>query len=359
MTATTRRAIGAAIGVALAAPGAAQAAVKPVQMGTPPTAAKSLQKLGVDVNAYFPSSIAIRVGDSVSFVPVGFHDVHFLGRSGKPATPFVPTGKTIAGVNDEAGIPFWFNGRPELGANPKVFTPAGKLGKTVVTDGTKEIYSGAPLANKPKPMIVKFTKAGRFTYLCSIHPGMKGSVRVVSRSKPVPSKAADAARVKRQIARATAVAKGLGSIKTPANTIDVGRAGRGGVSFFGFAPEKLTVPVGTTVTLRMKSGDFETHTATVGPGNPEKEPNSYLGKIAASLESPNVDQKALYPSDPPPVPAALSPALHGNGFWNSGGMDAVTASPLPKQTQVRLTAAGTYKLYCLIHPFMQATITAQ
>lgn len=361
MTSASRWALaaGAAAVLALAVPGAAQAVVKTVTVGTPPSAAKTLEKDAVDVNAFFPSSITVRVGDSVRFVPAGLHTVHFLGRSGKPTTPFIPTGRTIAGINDELGIAFWFNGRPELTANPKIFGPGGKLGKTVVTNGTKEIQSGAPLGNRPKPMVVRFTKAGLFRYVCDVHPGMKGSVRVVARSRPVPSAAADARRVRQQVARAVAVAKTFKNVDAPANTVNVGLGGRGGVSLFAFSPSKLTVPVGTTVTFRMMSGDFETHTATTGPGDPLKEPASYLGKLTASLESPAADQKAVYASDVPPAAAALTPALHGNGFWNSGAMDAIGATPLPKQSQVRFAAPGTYRFVCLIHPFMQATITVQ
>ena len=362
MTSPSRWALGAvaAAGLLLAGTAAAQAAEKTVQMGTPPSAARTLQKSAVDVNAFFPSSVAIHVGDRVRFVPVGFHDVHFLGRSGKATTPFIPTGKTIAGVNDAAGVPFWFNGRPELGANPRIFNPRGNLGKTVVTNGTREIYSGAPITNRPRPMIVRFTRAGLFRYVCDIHPGMKGSVRVNPRSRPVPSARADSRRVNRQIASARSVARTLTERDAPpANTVDVGRAGRGGVSLFAFVPSRLTVPVGTTVTFRMQSGDFETHTATTGPGDPQKEPNSYLGRLVASLESPNAAQHALYPSDVPPAAASLTPALHGNGFWNSGGMDAISGTPLGNQSQVRFAAAGTYRFVCLIHPFMLATITAQ
>jgi len=358
MTARTTLTLGAAAALALALPATAGAATKSVFMGTPPAVAKAMQATGADANAFFPSSIAIHVGDRIRFVPVGFHTVHVLGRSGKPTTPFIPTGKTIAGVNDELGLPFWFNGQAELGSNPTVFGP-GKLGKTVVTDGTKEIQSGAPLSEKAKPMTVKFTRAGLFAYVCDIHPGMNATVRVVAKSKPVPSAAADALRVKLQSKKALAVAKAFKNVKPPANTVDVGLSGRGGVSFFAFAPDKLTVPVGTLVTFRMASGDVETHTATTGPGNPEKDPKSYLGKLAASLEGPAADQKALYPSDVPVAPAALTPASHGNGFWNSGALDSAGASPLPNQAQVRFAAAGTYEYYCMIHPFMHATITAQ
>ena len=32
-------------------------------------------------------------------------------------------------------------------------------------------------------MTVKFTKSGTFTYYCDIHPGMKGTVKVLAKSK--------------------------------------------------------------------------------------------------------------------------------------------------------------------------------
>ncbi len=350
---------GCAIGLALVLPGAAHAAIKTVSMGPPPSAAETLQKkYSSDANAFFPSSIAIRVGDSVRFVPAGFHTAHFPGSSGRPGAPFVPTGKMIAGVNDEAGAPFWFNGQPEIGSNPQVFGPGGKLGKTVVTNGTKEIQSGAPLADRPKPMTVRFTKAGLFRYVCDIHPGMRGSVRVAAKRKRVPSAAADARRVRRQAAAAIAVARSFSTLKAPAKTVNVGWAGRRGVSLLRFVPGRLTVPVGTTVTFRMTSRDTETHTATTGPGSPVK-PNTYLGKVHASLESPAPDPKLLYPSDPPPAPAGLTPALHGNGFWNSGAIDGSPRTPLGNRSQVTFAAAGSYTFYCLIHPFMKTTIKAQ
>ena len=68
----------------------------------------------------------------------------------------------------------------------------------------------------------------------------------------------------------------------PTNTLDVGRAGPGGVSMFAFLPAKRTVPVGTTMTFRMQTGDFETHTVTTGPGDPSKDPKSYLGALTVN-----------------------------------------------------------------------------
>ena len=96
--------------------------------------------------------------------------------------------------------------------------------------------------------------------------------------------------------------------------------------------------------------------ATFGPGNIE-DPQSYLGAIAASFESPAIDPRGAYPSDVTPV--SLSPTTHGNGFWNSGPLDVVKQSPLPESSSLTFGTPGTYTYYCLIHPFMRGTVTVQ
>ena len=69
------------------------------------------------------------------------------------------------------------------------------------------------------------------------------------------------------------------------NNVDIGASGSGGVESFAFYPANKTVKVGTTVNFRMSSKSFEAHTATAGPGDPDNEPTSYLGAIAAGLEA--------------------------------------------------------------------------
>ena len=119
-----------------------------------------------------------------------------------------------------------------------------------------------------------------------------------------------------------------------------------------------TVAVGTTVSFQMSPGSFETHTATFGPGNIE-DPTSYIGKIAKSFEGAALDNTGVYPSEQPPTVGTLTPTLHGNGFWNSGALDRVNATPLPPASQVKFATPGTYTFYCLIHPFMKGTVTVQ
>jgi plastocyanin len=321
--------------------------------------AKTLQnKYVTDVNDFFPHTIRVNAGDTVTFMPTGFHTVDFPQKGGGPVPLFSPTGQKVANAVDAAGAPFWFNGQDQLGFTPDLVTKQ-LFGKKATYNGTKRVDSGLPLANNPKPYAIRFAKAGTYTYFCDIHPGMKGTVRVLPKGRRVPSAAADTKVVKAQITRSLNAAKPLASVKPPANTFDVGEPARNGVEHFGFVPTSMTVPTGTTVTFRMPARSYEVHTATAGPGNPEQDRNSYLGQLAASLESPVVNPAALYPSEVPGTVGGLTPTLHGNGFWNSGALDAASATPLPNTSQVRFDAPGTYQFYCLIHPFMHATVNVQ
>jgi plastocyanin len=352
-----RLTLAVALAAALAVPATAGAATKVVTMGTPPAAQRAIQRGQLsDVNAFFPSSVTIAAGDSVRFQPAGFHTVDLPVRGRGPAPLFTP-GQPIAGVADAAGVPFWFNGQPALGFNPSLLTSG--FGKRFAYTGAKRVDSGLPLQPNPKPMTVRFPRGGNFTYFCDVHPGMKGIVHVRQAGSSTPTVAADRRRVTQQAADALRLAKSLATTKPPSGTVSVGASARGGVERFAFFPAALTVPVGTVLKFQMSSASREVHTATTGPGNPETEPNSYLGQLEAALNSPAGSPTLLYPSEQPPTVGNLTPTLHGNGFWNSGVMDAVSASPPPPSNSVRFAAAGTYQFYCMIHPFMHATITVQ
>jgi plastocyanin len=353
------KAVFAAAVAVLAIPASASAATKVVNMGTPSKVAQTFnQKYGSDVNDFFPHGTTIHVGDSVSFVPVGFHDLTIPKKGGKAVPLFAPIGQVVAGANDAAGAAFWFNGQAKLGFNLPTLAPAG-FGKKFTYTGAKAIHSGLPLGNKLKPVTVKFAKAGSYTYYCDVHPGMKGTVKVLAKSKAIPSAKADAKALAHQVARDLKEIKTLTKAAVPAGTVDVGSAGKYGTEYFGMLPATRTVPAGTTLTFQMTARSVETHTATFGPGDPEKEPNSYLGKLTATLESPVPDPSAIYPSDVPGTLASLTPTLHGNGFWNSGALDAVAATPLPRSNKVTFNTPGTYTYHCLIHPFMKGTVVVQ
>ena len=97
------------------------------------------------------------------------------------------------------------------------------------------VESGLP-AEKSKPMTVKFTKAGTYTYYCDLHPGMKASVTVAKKGATVPTAKQDAAAVKKQADAAVKAAKDLDKTNPGANTVDLGVAAKGGVEYFGMVP---------------------------------------------------------------------------------------------------------------------------
>jgi plastocyanin len=358
MTMCVRTALGGtlALAIATASPVAAQAATKTVDLGPPRASQRAIQRTGSDVNDFFPHRVTIHVGDTVRFRPANFHTVDLPGRRTRKLPIITPTGQPIAGSTDAAGAPFWFNGQPSLGFNPVLLRSA--FGKRRSYNGRTVVDSGLPIARNPQPMSVRFTRAGTFRYFCDVHFGMTGIVRVVSARRRIPSAAADRATVRRQVATTLRTARALPTGDTPpANTIDVGRQGAGGVTLFAFLPSTLTVPHGTTVTFRMNARS-EVHTATTGPGDPLNQPTSYLGAIASSLNQPVFDPKAVFPSDPPGAPAALTPTFHGNGFWSSGALDLDPSTPtVPTGNSVTFAAPGTYQVFCMIHPFMHGTVT--
>ena len=345
-----------AVGLAALLPMSADAATRTVTMGTAGKNAKKLQDLGSDVNDFFPHATSVHVGDKVKFVPTGFHTFEFPAKGQDPAPFAAPTGNMISGANDAAGQPFWFNGRDDLQFNPVLF--AGLYGKTVSYDGAKQLESGLALAPDPKPVTVRFTKAGKFTYYCNIHPGMLGTVKVVKKSKRVPTAKAHAKKVAAQYKRDLKIAKELPKANVPAGTVDVGVAGPHGVEYFGMVPANPSVTVGKALQFRMTKGSFEAHTATFGPGD-INDPNSYIGAIAASFEGASLDQRGIYPSEAPSTTATLTSLLHGNGFWNSGAMDTQPGNPLPGNNTVNFGQPGKYKFYCLIHPFMVGEVNVQ
>jgi len=339
----------------VAASGAlAKSLTKTVIAGPPPItskiAAKYLPKsfnktYNPDINAFFNKKTTINVGDSVSFMLLGFHTVDFPAK-GESAVPLIVPSKTlVSGVNDAAGNPFWFNGKvPNVGINPELFT--GSKAKTY--DGSQRWDSGAPLG-KPKPLKLTFTKPGTYHYFCDIHPGMIGTVVVKPKGAAIPSAKQDAAATVAQVTADVKAAAKVVKAKQPRNTVSLGQSTPGGVELFTMFPSTLTVKANTVVTFHMSKHTFETHTATFGP-------TSVLKTLAKGFEGVSFPAQGVFPSDPPGS-IVESPTAHGDGFANTGALDNNPHSTtIPSSGKIDFTTPGTYHFICLIHPFMHGTI---
>lgn len=347
----TAAAIAASVGL-LASASSASGLVAPVTAGPPkPTHVKHLE-----FNGFFPGTTQIHVGDSVSFRINGFHTVSFLAAGQAPLPLIVPnTASPISGRLDAAGMPFWFNGQPNRIINPTVAGPSG--GNEYAGSGF--LNSGLPPspAGAPKPFVVKFTKAGTFTFNCLVHPGMKGVVKVLPKGKHVPTAGQDRATASAEEAADIAKARKLAKVKPPAAAVLAGNDGNGPVAWLRFFPEKLKIKAGTTVNFKIAS-QREVHTVTLGPA-------AYTSAIEETFTTPHpnpmgpptlfVNPLGALPSDPPPLPAYTG-ANHGNGFEGAGIL-APGGGPLPSSVKITFTKAGVYNFECVIHKNMDATIT--
>src|SRR4051794_5735449 len=151
-----------------------------------------------DAIDFFPHTVTVHVGDSVKFLPTAFHNVDIPAK-GKPPLSLLLTGAFATGVNDAAGQPFWFNDKlPTVKFNPAIIPPSpsvdysptkvpgARVDRATYT-GKKQILSDIPFNAGPPALRVRFTKAGTVNYVCDLHPGMKGVVRVLAKRKRIPA----------------------------------------------------------------------------------------------------------------------------------------------------------------------------
>ena len=332
-----------------AASSSARALIAPVTAGPP----KPTHVAHLDFNGFFPSTTKIHVGDSVSWTVNGFHTVSFL-PGGQAPPPLFVTSSPISGKLDAAGLAFWFNGKPNQVINPIVVAPSGGnaySGKGFLSSGLPPSPAGGT-----KPFVVKFTKAGTFTFHCLVHQGMQGVVKVLPKGTRVPTAGQDRATANAQEAAAIRLAGPLGKVKRIAATVLAGNDGSGPVAWLRFFPEHLTIKKGTTVNFKIAS-KREVHTITIGPA-------AYTEGIEKTFTTPQpnpmgpptllVNPLASYPSDPPPLPAYTG-SNHGNGFEAAGIL--ASGGPLPSSAKITFTKAGVYHFECVIHPNMDGTIT--
>jgi plastocyanin len=322
---------------ALLLPAAAGAATKPVFRGPPPKGELKGVKGPAFDSSFYPDRVTIARGDRIKLTTLGFGDTIFVPKGRKAPAFAVPNSDApVSGAKDAAGADMWFNGRPALAPNPAAIMPQG--GKVI--DGTKVVGSGLALDGPPKPWVVKFPKAGTFVLRSALQPGVTLTVKVARHGRS--SKKADAARVKRQVRANTALANRLLRSEGPeGDTVLAGNDARG-VATIAFFPATKTVEAGDTVTFSMSRRSIETHNVAFGP-------KPYLDEHAKRFFGPVFEPFVTFRSEAPGSPIVFDGANHGNGYVNTGLLDANSVTPLPRSEKVTFTKAGTYAYYCAVH----------
>jgi plastocyanin len=210
--------------------------------------------------------------------------------------------------------------------------------------GKGGLNSGFPVAS----YTLRFTKPGTYRYKDPVHPGVQGTVRVLSARTRLPTRRADNALAAAEITSATDTGRALvHAAPPPPGIVEVGREAKG-VAVNLFFPSQITLAVGDSLAFRVAPHSVELHTVTLGPAA-----GSLLGKAVAGGR---FDPLAAFPSDPPPTLPDYTGSNHGDGFLNTGLLDGDAGTPLPDSATIRFTAAGTYTLVDVLHPGMEATV---
>lgn len=315
-----------------------------------------------DALFFFPRSVTIHAGQSVTWQFFGFHTVTFPGQH-RPYPFAVPTGKQPV-VKDASGQPFWWAGKaPLLVLSPLALLPQG--GSTLsspsqtASSGLMRILT-ATQKQPPAPYTLTFTQPGIYHYQCAVHGGMHGVVIVKPANEGVPSAASAMAAAQAAVQRTIADLKRLQVEKPKKPLLVFVGAGHNstGAEITAFSPARLVVHVGDTVRF-VNHDQTDIHTVTFG-----KEKTT--GAIEKNFVAPHGHSLRLsglgaLPSEPPGTPVQYDGGNHGNGYINSGLLAPQGAPPAagPNSWSVTFTKAGTYHYECVIHTNMDGTIVVR
>ncbi len=336
--------------------------------------------------AYFPKSVVVHPGDTVAFHENWTGEPHSVtlgtltqaciaaAASANPNGPepaactslptMLPEGPGDA--NQAAAQPCYLaTGSPPSDptqACPKLAQPA--------FDGTQTYYSSGWLhPGQTYPVHLATTIApGTYAYDCDLHGAdMSGAIVVVPSSQAIPSQSQVAAQAKSQLQAlvnklepAYQAAKS-GHALFPGNLEGYGSPDVMNAEINEFFPSTVHATVGQPVTWTVL-GDH-----TISLGAPEDEPfissapdgsvhlNAQLLSPAGGPGQPQQPpMSGPPPSGPPKVVPVDGGAYSGTGFHSSG---FITSFP-PELTSysITFTEPGTYKVDCVIHPHMEATV---
>jgi plastocyanin len=335
-------------------------------------------------NDFFPRTVTVKTGTDLQFINQGFHTFTVLPAGATPRPDWRSNGVGKDDTDDTTLNP---NGTTKSEFNVPALSPTssacGSPAAPCAFDGSSTVSSGAPFG-PPGPFVVHVSaEPGLYFFICRVHAGMSGKLKVVAADGAVPSSAAVDASIAKQVkhdlagawiadrkANRDAVTQNKDGSKTLHVTAGISSPD-GRVALLEYFPRNLDAKPGDKVVFTPKSPN-EPHTVTF-PGDLGTEMIPYC-------EDGSVD----IPFGPP--------AFNCNGgppdeieFGGGNGVSLVTApGPTgsvsdsgiigPQQLTQRIGASptdilntwtislagaapGTYTYVCQIHDGMESTIT--
>jgi plastocyanin len=280
---------------------------------------------GIESLAFFPQTLKVHKGDTVTWQFRGFHDMRF-------------DQKTL-----DAVVVNNIDGKPQPEFNPQIFNPNARSGDTFKPG----INSGVQMAvnpDNPAFSLVMDTAPGTYSYLCDVHPGMVGTLIVVDDQTAIPSPTdvdkvgqadLDKAIADADLAILAAVKKSAAPIEGNTLQVAVGLQ-TNNIAVTRFFPEIATIQVGQSVSWTVTKG-FDPHTVNF--------PLSREGRVDAFL--PLVDAKKslhLVLGEAGNANVKSGAELPADGVARSGPLDPGANFTL------KFTKPGVYSYYCAIHP---------
>ena len=291
----------------------------------------------IDVEAFMPADIQVRVGDRIEWTAHGFegHTVTF-------------------GDEDDvlASIGPYLVPRPDLPAemmfNPALSLPSAAQGP--VADDTTFINSGFFGVPSEQTYSLTFDEEGLYTYLCLVHPfTMTGTVSVEPEGAPVDAPDAVAARGEAlfeahagelevlavEAREGATVAPGPGSATT--RYVQAGLiTDHGQVAVY--TPGKLEIAAGDTVIFQNDDRNF--HNVIFKGDDEELPPGINILPAENGRLNFSLAQESAVAVDPPPE------GFDATTFLSSGSMGVLQ----PRITwTLRFDTPGTYHYACTIH----------
>ncbi len=300
---------------------------------------------GAGVNAYFPATVTIHVGDTVHWVQNSneIHTVTFL--DGLPLPELIVPSASVPGA-DPGVSPLVFN----PAAVDPVIPPGGEYAGGLGAHANSGLMGREP--GQAGEFELTFTAEGTFGYICLVHGfTMSGEVVVVSEDEAIPSPNQAMAEGKKQMAESLAqigsvVRAASAQIQPPVTNPDgstthhvwIGYAD-GQIDLMRFFPNKLTVRPGDTVIWEMSPWNEAPHTVTFLNGDPEP-------GLVIPVPQPS-GPPLLYANPTVFFPQQPSSDLTRDGFYSSGVMDPVPGTTF--ELGIGDMTPGLQRYICLLH----------
>jgi plastocyanin len=331
-------------------------------------------------NDFFPRTVSVRTGTDLQFISQGFHTFTVLAE-GTSAKQDEHANGIAQDDTDDAGLNP--NGTTHATLNTGALMPTsftcGTSGDPCDFDGGSVVSSGTP--GGPSPFVVHVSaQPGTYVFICRVHAGMTGTLKVVGSDAKVPSADQVQKQVAKQVAKdlkgawaadkqANHDAKATGPHGSTTWHVTAGVSSPDGhVALLEFFPKNLDVKPGDKVEFTPRSPN-EPHTVTF-PVDMGTEFNAFceVGSVDVPFGPPDFNCNGG-----PPDEIELD---GGNGVWQVTSPSTVSDSGMigPRRLTSAVGAArtdvlnkwtvsfagaapGTYTYVCQVHDGMEATIT--